>query len=501
MLYYQEWRNCLDHPSGDQRLSLKGNGSILFILAAMAMMVMFIEIMLVPALPHIAIEFQLEAAWVSWVLSAYLLSGAVTTLLLGRLGDIHGKKKVMLLALFIYIVGLLGCAFSWSMTSLIAFRAVQGVGMGVFVLAYGIIRDTFPRPLVPVAIGMISAMFSVGVSIGLLGGGWIVSNFSWRDAFYIVIPLMVLLTLLTWRLIRDTGVRAQGSMDVTGAFLVSGGVLSLLLALTQGDDWGWVDGRTLGLIALSPVLIIAFVWWERSKARTPIVSIKLMRNRGIAGVNIAALFVGLCMFMFFQTLPFFLQTPTSLGGFGIEDAFLVGLYMFPSAVAQLIFAPLAGRWSKEIGADKILIIGMGVTGLGTLMMAAAHTQAWEIMVSVFVTGVGMGFSMVSLINVVAMSSRKEEFGVASGMNTLFRVVGGSVGPVLAAAIMTSYAVLFFPSGSPVPVEYTSESGYTLVWTIASVFSFIGMALSLIMRPGKGLSYEEEHHEPIPRGTP
>src|SRR5512137_866335 len=186
----------MSEPVKHEKLSLKGNGIILAILAAMAMMVMFIEIMLVPALPHIAMEFPEDSEWVSWVLSAYLLSGAVATLLLGRFGDIYGKKRVMIFALSVYCVGLIGCAVSWSMGSLIVFRAVQGVGMGVFVLAFGIIRDTFPGRLIPVAIGLVSAMFSVGVSIGLLAGGYIVSRLSWRDAFYIVIPLMITLTIL-----------------------------------------------------------------------------------------------------------------------------------------------------------------------------------------------------------------------------------------------------------------------------------------------------------------
>ncbi|MCU0861193.1 MAG: MFS transporter, partial [Methanomassiliicoccales archaeon] len=262
----------------NERLSLKGNGIILAILAAMAMMVMFIEIMLVPALPHIAMEYAQDSEWVSWVLSAYLLSGAVATLLLGRFGDIYGKKKIMMVALTIYCIGLIGCALSWSMGSLIAFRAVQGVGMGVFVLAFGIIRDTFPARQIPVAIGLISAMFSVGVSIGLLGGGFIVSHLSWRDAFYIVVPLMIVLTFLVWRLIKDPNeVRRKESVDFPGALLVSGGVLSLLLALQQGQEWGWTDIKILGLLAASAALFMAFVGWEVKGTTTPIVSIKLMR--------------------------------------------------------------------------------------------------------------------------------------------------------------------------------------------------------------------------------
>jgi EmrB/QacA subfamily drug resistance transporter len=476
-----------------ERLSLKGNGIILAILAAMAMMVMFIEIMLVPALPHIAMEFPQDSEWVSWVLSAYLLSGAVATLLLGRLGDIYGKKRVMMFALTVYIIGLIGCAISWSMGSLILFRAVQGVGMGVFVLAFGIIRDTFPRRLVPVAIGIVSAMFSVGVSIGLLAGGYIVSRLSWRDAFYIVIPLMTVLTLLVWRLVQDNiEVRKKEKIDLPGAALISGGVLSLLLGLTQGQEWGWTDPAILGLFAASVILIATFVWWEIRGTKTPIVSIKLMRVRGIAGANFAALFVGMSMFLIFQTLPFFLMSPEEVGGFGISDSFMIGVYMFPSAIAQLIFAPLAGKWSKRFGADKILISGLLILFVGMMMMLLWHSTLVQVMLSVFVTGMGLGFAMVSLINVVAMASPRSEFGVASGMNTLFRVVGGSIGPVLASVIITSFLVSYTPPGSPFPIEIPGVEGYMFVFLLGGVLALIGAVVCVIMRPGHGLSYEEEH---------
>jgi EmrB/QacA subfamily drug resistance transporter len=483
----------MSEPIRHDKLSLKGNGIILAILAAMAMMVMFIEIMLVPALPHIAMEYPQDSEWVSWVLSAYLLSGAVATLLLGRFGDIYGKKKVMMFALAVYCIGLIGCAVSWSMGSLIVFRAVQGVGMGVFVLAFGIIRDTFPRRLIPVAIGLVSAMFSVGVSIGLLAGGYIVSQFSWRDAFYIVIPLMMTLTILVWWLVNDRNeVRQKQKVDVLGAALISGGVLSLLLAMTQGQDWGWSDPLIIGLFVTSAILVIAFIRWETKGAKTPIVSIKLMKVRGIAGANIAALFVGMSMFLMFQTLPFFLMSPEEVGGFNITDSFMIGVYLFPSAIAQLIFAPLAGKWSRRFGADKILISGLLILTIGMMLMAFWHpTLAW-VMVSVFITGVGLGFAMVSLINVVAMASPRAEFGVATGMNTLFRVVGGSIGPVLASVISTSFLVLYYPPGSPFPIEIPSEQGYMMVFLLGGLLALIGAVSAIIMRPGHGLNYDDEH---------
>jgi MFS family permease len=475
----------------NEKLSLKGNGIILLEMSLTAMMVMFIEIMLVPALPGIAMEFPEDAEWVSWVLSSYLLVGAVATPIIGRLGDMYGKKRIMVLSMTIYLMGLLGCAFSWSLTSLIMFRALQGVGMGIFPLAYGIVRDTFPRKLIPLAIGIISSMFSIGVSIGLLGGGWIVAHYDWKTAFDIVCPLMAILIVVVILTIKESPVRVNAKLDWTGTFLLGGGVFVFLLDLTQGGEWGWTEPITLCLFLLSALMVFSFIRWER-RIQNPIVSMRLMANRGIAGANFAALFVGLGMFMLFQTLPYFLMSSEAVGGLAIEDTFTVGIYMFPSAIAQLIFAPFVGRWSKKIGADKILAIGLGLMTLGYGLIVLFHVNELQIMIDMFIFGAGLGFAMVSLISVVAMASPKQDFGVASGMNTLFRIVGGSIGPIIGSVIMASFVTVVTVGSAS--VSMTNEDGFVWTWITGMVFSIIGVLVTLALKPGKGLDYENDAHQ-------
>jgi EmrB/QacA subfamily drug resistance transporter len=478
----------MTETAGSEGISLKGNGIILVDLAAIAMMVMFIEIMLVPALPIIAQEFPGEAQWVSWVLSAYMLVGAVATPIIGRLGDIYGKKKVMLISMTIYTMGLLGCALSWSIASLIIFRAVQGVGMGMFPLAFGMVRDTFPRKQIPMAIGIISAMFSVGVSIGLVGGGYIVSVFSWRDCFYIVIPLLAAMVAIAYFTIKGHAETRKSGVDVLGAALLGGGVFCFLLALTQGDMWGWSSWPILGLFLLCPLLLVLFILRERS-AKDPIVSLRLLCQRGMLGANVAALFVGLTLFLFFQTLPFFLGGPKQYGGFALTDTFTVGLYMFPTAIAQLIFAPLAGKMARKVSADKILAVGLVITVMGFLFLILMHAEVWQILVAVFITGAGLAVCFVSLINVVALSSPREEFGVASGMNTLFRIAGGSIGPVLASVIMAGYQVAWKPSPLGPTIMVTTETGFVMAWIVGGASALIGLIFVLVLRPGKGICFD------------
>jgi len=465
-----------------------GNWKILAILASVAMMVMFIEIMLVPALPYVGADFN-NFQWISWVLSIYLLVGAVATPLAGRLGDMYGKKKIMIYVMCLYIVGLLGSGFSLDISRallgqpsifvLIFFRGVQGIGMGMFPLAFGIIRDTFPRDKIPTAVGTVSAMFSVGVSLGLLGGGYITSVGHWYDAFHVVVPFFIALTILTIFLIKDPIVVKRGSLDISGAATLGIGVFSLLLGLTQGQEWGWTSPLILGLFVLA-LLMFALFTWRELKTKDPIVRLSMFRNRGVLDASVTAIFIGFCMFLLFQTLPFFLETPKAAGGFfGISDTFVIGLYMFPSAIAQLIFGPMGGILSKKVGADKVLIAGLAIMSLGFATLVFLHSDWVGIVISVFIAGAGMALCMVSMINLVVVTCKQSEFGVASGMNTLFRVVGGAVGPVLAVVILSNYSQII--QGHPV----YSENGYVATWIVGVVFSLIGLTCAVLLRPKKG----------------
>ena len=452
------------------------------------MMVMFIEIMLVPALPYVGADFN-NLQWIPWVLSIYLLVGAVATPLAGRLGDMYGKKKIMIYVMCIYVVGLLGSGFSLDISRallgepsifvLIFFRGVQGIGMGMFPLAFGIIRDTFPRDKIPTAIGTVSAMFSVGVSLGLLGCGYITSVGHWYDAFHVVVPFFIALTILTIFLIKDPIVVKRGSLDISGAASLGAGVFSLLLGLTQGQEWGWTSPQILGLFVLALLMFALFTWHEL-KTKDPIVRLSMFRNRGVLDASVTAIFIGFCMFLLFQTLPFFLETPKAAGGFfGISDTFVIGLYMFPSAIAQLIFGPMGGILSKKVGADKVLIAGLAIMSLGFATLVFLHSDWVGIVISVFIAGAGMALCMVSMINLVVVTCKQSEFGVASGMNTLFRVVGGAVGPVLAVVILSNYTQII--AGQPV----YSENGYVATWIVGVVFSLIGLACAVFLRPKKG----------------
>jgi MFS family permease len=469
-------------------MSWEGNGSILALLSLITLMVMFIEVALVPALPVIANDFGQGQEWISWVLTSYLLTGAISVVLMGRLGDIYGRKRMMTVALIIYIVGLVGCVLSWSISSLIVFRAIQGIGMGMFPLAFGIIAETFPKGAVPVALGLVSAMFAIGSALGMVFGSLIISTLSWKEMIFLAVPLMGALAIFGQRKLKADGERGPGKIDILGAGLFSSSIAAFLIALTEGGAWGWSSLLLEGLMLTSLLLGIAFVLWER-KAKDPIVSLQLVFNRNVGAPMINMLIVGMAMFAVYQSLPFFIGAPAEVGGLAVNDTFVIGLFLLPAAIAELIVSPMGGRLNALIGADVSQVLSMAVLAVGLVSLAVWNDGAAPILIGIFVVGAGLGLSMITPMNVVAAAVTKEEYGVANGMITLFKIMGGALGPVLAATIMTSYMIEWTPlSGAPL-LTVTGESGYMWTWVIIGAIVGLGALMTLIVRPGKGIVFE------------
>ena len=281
----------------------------------------------------------------------------------GQTGDIYGKKRVLIYVMSVYLVALLGSGFSIDISTalfgradisvLLFFRALQGVGMGMFTLSFGIVRDTFPRDKIPVAIGMISAMFSVGVAVGLVIGGYITSVARWSDAFHVVLPFFFVLTVAASYLVPDTRIVHGGRLDLPGAFTLGASVTALLLALTQGESWGWGDPATLAL----------FATFARPSPRSspswggdPIMRRRCSRTAGPRRERRRAVRRNFCSW---STRPFRTSWRRRRRRFGLADTFTVGLYMLQRR-RQLFIGPFGGSLSRKMGASNVLALGMGI---------------------------------------------------------------------------------------------------------------------------------------------
>ena len=294
------------------------------------------QTMVIPALPALQRDLHTTTAWATWLLTGFLLSASVATPLLGKLGDQYGKERLLVIALGIFFVGSLGAALAPNIWVLIACRMVQGTGGAVFPLSFSIIRDEFPPDKVGVGVGVVSSVFAVGGGFGLVLSGVIVDNLSWRWLFVIGALGVGTAALLVHRYVPESPIKTASRLDIPGALLLSVGLVALLLALTEGENWGWTSSRTDGLFAVAAGALLA---WGVVELRVPepMVDMRMLSYRPVLLTNLTALIVGFAMFGSFVLIPNFVEAPRELSdsvaamvhyGFGATST-QAGLYLLP----------------------------------------------------------------------------------------------------------------------------------------------------------------------------
>ncbi|MEO3754257.1 MFS transporter [Streptomyces sp. B6B3] len=442
------------------------------LLAVLAFSLM--QTMVVPALPDLQRAFDTSTTTVSWVLSAFLLTASVATPLLGRVGDMFGKRRVLIATLVTFAAGTLLAAVSNSIGMLIAARAVQGIGAAAFPLAFGIVRDSFPRERVPVAIGLISSTFGIGFGIGMVIAGPITDAASWRWIFWVALAVIVAGVLAIVAFIEESPIRSPGRVDWIGVVLLTGGVVALLLGISQGKPWGWGSPGVVGLFVVAAVVLAVFVVAER-RIREPLIDIGLLARPAVATPHVASFILGFALFGAFTLVPLLAQTPSSFG-YGYDASVTEsGLFMLPMAVTMLVASPLAGRIGMAVGFRTPLVLACLVGVAGFAVFAVAHEHAWAIYTGSAVLGVGVGFSFAALVNLVVSAVDPRQTGEATGINSIMRTIGGSLGAQISATIIASDTL----PGTAVPVE----SGYTTAFWMSTIA--LGVATATVLAgPGR-----------------
>src|SRR6266513_2843684 len=297
------------------------------------------QTMVIPALPTLQRELHTTTTWVTWVLTVLLLVASVATPIFGKLGDQYGKERLLVISLALFFVGCVGAAAAWNIWALIFFRAFQGLGAAVFPLSFGIIRDEFPREKVGVGIGLISAVFGVGGGFGIVLSGVIVDNLSWRWLFIFGAIPVAIATVAVHRFVPESPIKTPSRVDFLGATLLSVGLVCLLLALTEGESWGWTSGGVLGLAAGAAALLVAWVLAEL-RAPEPMVDMRMMATRQVLFTNMTALVAGFAMFGAWVLIPNFVESPTDVVHYGFDaSATMAGLYLLPSSFTLLFAGP------------------------------------------------------------------------------------------------------------------------------------------------------------------
>jgi MFS family permease len=479
--------------------------TLLAILAGMALMVTYVETMVIPAFKQFYLFFDQTGgnfSTIAWILSAYLLVGVVVTPIFGKLGDLYGKKRmlVVVMAVYAFAVSLagfspnIGAAFGVSRPDqiylLIGVRAIQGVGMAMFPLAFAMIPEVFPPARIGQAQGIVSAMFAAGASAGLVGGGYLAQTFGWQATYHTVIPIAVALVILAALFLRESQRHARPTLDLPGAASLGFGLATLMLAISEGTVWGWTSWTAAhwGALAwgvpeffvLAAVGFLFFVYWE-PRAKNPIVSFPALRPRNIWVSNVNGVIAGLLMFLVFTTETILIELPFG-PGFG-QTELEMGLVALPSTIGMLIFGPLLGRAVGRRGPKPIMALGFALSAVGAVGLVFINRALIDLAILPILLLVGNVGVLIAMTNTIVLTADRRELGIQTGMNQTFRNLGSAIAPVLVTTILGSFEATYgavTPTGFPYTFQGYGLRGFEVVFALTAVLAVVGLAFSLAL---------------------
>jgi EmrB/QacA subfamily drug resistance transporter len=440
------------------------------VLATATIAYALLQSLVIPVLGTIRVGLHTSQNSVTWVLTAYLLSASIFTPIMGRLGDMFGKERMLVLALVSLAAGCALAAVTSSLAIMILARVIQGVGGGVLPLAFGLIRDEFPREKVAGAVGVIAALAAAGAGLGIVLAGPIVDALDYHWLFWIPMVILAISAVAAHVVIPESPVRTPGRINWLAATLLSAWLVALMLAVSEAPTWGWGSARVLGLCVAAVALALA---WVRVETRSdhPLIDMRMMRIPTVWTTNLVAFLLGVGMYAAFAFLPQYLETPASAGyGFGASIT-AAGLILLPASVAMFILGAASGRLSARYGSRAVLIAGtfIGIVPFVLLTVARAHES--ETLLAMVLQGVGFGLAYAAISSLVVQAVPADQTGVASGMNANIRTIGGSLG----AAVMSSIVTAGTHAGA-----LPHNSGYTRGFLALTVAAAAAAAASLLV---------------------
>jgi MFS family permease len=444
----------------------------LLAMVGVALLLNYVETMIIPGVPVIQKDFSTTESLVSWITSAFLIVGSAVSPLFGKLGDSYGKKRMFLAALVFYTAGVGVAGFSNSIYFLIAARAVQGIGFAVVPLALAIIAETFPRERIATAQGVVSATFAIGAALGLIIGSYVVQDLGWQWAFHTAFILSVVLFAVVARFLPAGHPGTRLKVDYETVILLMAGASLLLLYLTEAPYVGWTDAYNLGALALGAVLTVAFFVAE-SRKTNPLIPLHLLRIRNVLVANLTGILSGMGMFMLFFAVVYYNESPAPFG-LGL-DVISAGLTIAPATALMLVGGPALGRLVSRSGPKPAMVLGGLIAIAGFSLFVFNRATTTDVMVDTAVSLVGAVGIIIPIVNMVSVSLPRETVATGLGLNTMLRNMGGAIGPVVATTIMSTYSVT--PPGSPISFATSSAYDYVFYLGIACMIAVVAIALA------------------------
>lgn len=429
------------------------------------------QTVVVPLLPDLPRLTGSSPGAVSWLVTATLLSGAVLTPVLGRAGDMYGKRRVLLLALGLMAGGSVLCALTSDIRLLIAARALQGASASVVPLSISILRDELPPRRTASAVALMSSTVGIGAALGLPLAALIVQYADWHAMFWVTAALSTAGLLLARWAVRESPVRSPGRFDTWGALGLAAGLVCLLLAVSQGGQWGWGSGPVLGLFA--GAVVILTVWWRMQlRAKQPLVDLRLASGRRVALPHLTALLAGFAFYANSLVTAQLVQAPAE-SGYGLELSIVAtGLCLLPNGVIMLALSPVSARVSTARGPRVTLALGGAVMALGYAVRVVDSRELWVIMLGAAIVSTGTTLAYSALPTLILRAVPVEQTASANGVNVLMRTIGQSVSSAAVAAVLVRH------TASAGGVEFPTLGGYRLAFTLAGTVALVACAVAL-----------------------
>ena len=499
----------------------------LAILSGLGIIAMSAETMVLPAIPDFIVDLDISYEDSSWILAAPLVTGAVMTPIAGKLSDIYGKKKMLLIILGVFILGLLLGATATNFFSLVIARVMKGIGIAMFPIAFSIIRDKFPPQKLAIAQGIFSSTLSGGAVIGLIIGGAIVESFGWRAIFLFLMPVAIILFAIIVKFVHvkelgqqqmvsnkatefccrfthvrqdilltentnsftssssisednfDTKQKISKSIDIKGAITLSITVTSFLITLQFLEEVG--SNNILQIIIFSVASVVSlfiFIKIEK-KAPFPLIDFRLLKDKIILSANIINMTVGLTALMvIYQSLPILIQSPPPVGFGG--DATSIANVQLPYMIVSLIFSVASGFVVSKFGNLKPITIGTIITTIGFFVLFMFHSTEASIAAVLVLVAVGLALTQIGSVNVVLTSTPKQFSGISLGMNLLIYLIGASVGPVIAGIYMQADQVFVESGTDGISASFPSLESYNLIFLTAALISVSSIAFAILL---------------------